>query len=167
MNKEELLKSYRHGYDDLAAIIETADKHMLYFKPAEDKWSAVEIIVHITDAECNGNVRIRKAIAESGSKVDVYDHNAWAKALDYQNRDAVTSLALFKLLRLNNYQVLSSLNDETWNNYVIHPDHGKITLLDILRIYTDHLHTHVKQIQRNFNLFNSLSEQQHTSQERT
>jgi len=158
MSKEELLNSYINGYDELAAAITDADSLMLYFKPAPEKWSAVEVIIHLADAECNGNVRFRKAIAESGAKVDVYDHNAWARCLDYQNRDVVTALALFKLLRVNNYQVLSSLEEDVWNNFVIHPDHGKITVRDILRIYTEHLHTHVKQIKRNFDQYKSQNE---------
>ncbi len=155
MDKNELLKNYLKGYDTIADAIKDSSDEMLYYKPASDKWSAVEVIIHLADSECNANVRFRKAIAESGSKVDVYDHNAWAKYLDYQNSDTVIALALFKLLRLSNYNVLSSLPEETWNNFVLHPDYGKITLLDILRIYTEHVGTHVRQIKRNFESFNS------------
>lgn len=153
MNKNELLESYINGYDKLAAAIQNAESEMLYFKPAENKWSTVEVIVHLADAECYANVRFRKAIAESGCTVDVYDHNAWAKLLDYQNQDIVTALALFKIIRLNNYKILSRLNDRVWDNFIMHPERGKVTLLNLLNIYVDHVHVHIKQIERNFEAF--------------
>lgn len=153
MDKTEFLREYIKGYEKLADTIREASEEMLYYKPAENKWSSVEVIIHIADAECNGSIRFRKAIAESGSKVDLYDHNAWVRLLDYQNRDIAASLALFKLTRENNYQLLSSLPEDVWNNFVIHPEYGKITLLDILRIYTEHLETHIRQLKRNFDSY--------------
>lgn len=153
MNKEELLESYLKGYDELAATIRNASGEMLYFKPAENKWSAAEVIVHLSDSECNGSIRFRKAIAESGSPIDLFNHDAWAKLIGYQNQDIVTSLALIKILRMNNFKVLSGLKDDIWENFVIHPEKGKITLMNLLNIYVEHLHIHIRQIERNFKAF--------------
>jgi hypothetical protein len=158
MNKEELLQSYSNGYDKLTAAIRHANSEMLYFKPAENKWSAVEVIIHLSDAECNANVRFRKAIAESGSNIDVFDHDAWAKLIDYQHQDVVTALALIQILRLNNFKTLSTLKDEIWSNYVIHPERGKVTLLELLNIYTEHIYVHIRQIQRNFDAYKNQTE---------
>lgn len=154
MEIKELLQSYLNSYDDLAEVVKSATEEMLYYKPSADKWSAVEIIVHLADAECNGYVRFRKAIAEPGKSVDAYDHEAWALKLDYQNQNIATALALFKLLRMNNFHMLSKLDDKVWNNFVIHSEKGKITLAEILKIYTDHLTTHINQIKRNFQAYN-------------
>lgn len=157
MNKNELLESYLNGYDKLASSIRNASSEMLYFKPAENKWSAAEVIVHLSDSECNGNIRFRKAIAESGCTIDVFNHDAWAKKIDYQNQDIATALALIKILRLNNLKMLASLKEEVWDNYVIHPEKGKITLLNLLSLYTEHIHVHIKQIERNFEAYKNQS----------
>lgn len=159
MNRKELLQDYINGYDELTAVFQEADEEVLFYKPSEKQWSIVEIIIHLSDAECNSNVRFRKAIAESGSSVDLYDHDAWALHLDYQHRDMVTALALIKLLRINNYRLLTSLKEEVWSNYVIHPQHGKVTVDDLLRIYAEHLHIHIKQIRRNFESYKNQTQQ--------
>lgn len=159
MDQQKLLQQYLHGYDELTELIKTATEEMLYFKPSPKKWSAVEIIVHLADADCNGFVRFRKAIAESGSEVELYNHDKWAVKLDYQNQNIVTSLALFKMLRLSNFQMLSKVEGKKWKNFVIHPEKGKVTLLDLLQTYTDHLSVHINQIKRNFQAYNNQTVQ--------
>ncbi len=153
MDREELLQSYIKGYDELAAVIQKADKEMLYYKPAENKWSAVEVVVHITDTECNASVRLRKAIAEPGAKAEPTNQDVWAKVLDYQHHDLVVSLALFQMLRLNNYKLLSSIDDKLWSNTIVHPTRGNVTVEELLKIYTEHIHTHINQIKRNFDAY--------------
>ncbi len=155
MDRKELLKSYLNGYDLLTGLIKDSTEEMLYYKPAFNKWSVVEIIVHLADADCTGSYRLRKAIAESGCTVDVYDQDAWASKLNYQKHNVATSLALFKIQRLNNFQMLSHLDEKVWDNFIIHPERGKISLSDLLKIYTDHVTVHLEQIKRNFQSYNN------------
>ena len=155
MNRYDLLESYLNGFDELAKIIKETDGNILFYKPSEKKWSIAEIIVHLADAECNGYIRLRKAIAESGCTVDIYDQDAWADKLYYKSQDISNSLALFKLFRVINYQLLSGLSEDKWNNFIMHPQRGKLTLLDVLNMYTEHLYQHINQIKRNITAFNN------------
>jgi hypothetical protein len=159
MDRQKSLQDYLEGYDTLTKLIKTATEEMLYYKPAANKWSAVEIIVHLADAECNGFVRFRKAIAESGCNVDLWDHEAWTLKLNYQNQNVVTSLALFKMIRFSNFEMLSRVDNKKWNNFIMHPEKGKITLSNLLKLYTDHLNTHINQIKKNFQLYNKQTVQ--------
>jgi len=153
MTRKELLQSYFNGYDGLASQVKDLSKEVLYYKPSEDKWSIAEIIMHLSDAECNSNLRFRKAIAESGSRVELYDQDLWAKLLKYQECDLAVSLALIKILRMNNYFLFLILDENVWDNFIIHPERGKLTLDNLLKIYTEHLEIHIKQIKRNTELF--------------
>ena len=150
MDKNKLLEAYKLGYNELQNTLREFPLEMFDFKPSPDKWSVKEIIIHMTDSEINGYLRCRKIIAENGSIITPYNQNAWTDKLHYSSRSIDTNLELFRLIRIVNYSLLINLPDETWNNYVTHPESGKITLKDYLKIYVDHVDIHTKQMTRNF-----------------
>ncbi len=67
--RNELIESYGKAYDLLTEALKKYPKEMWQWKPAADKWSIHEIIIHITDSEANAYVRCRRFIAEPGSGV--------------------------------------------------------------------------------------------------
>jgi hypothetical protein len=151
MEKNKLLEAYKLGYNYLQNSLREFPLEMWDYKPSPDKWSIKEIIIHIVDSEINGYLRCRKMIAESGSAITPYNQDAWADKLHYSSRSIDTNLELFRIIRIVNYSLLISLPDEIWNNYIMHPESGKITLNDYLNIYVDHVEIHTKQMKRNFN----------------
>ena len=85
-----------------------------------------------------------------------YDENRWALHLGYHNQSIEDSLELFRLLRLMTYRVIKDLPEPVWNNFIIHPDNGKMTLDDWLNVYEQHIPIHIKQMQRIFNEWKQL-----------
>lgn len=150
MDKNKLLDNYKLGFNELQNSLREFPMEMWDYKPSPDKWSIKEIIIHMVDSEINGYLRCRKIIAESGSTITTYDQDAWAQKLHYNSRSIDTSLELFRIIRIVNYSLLINLPDETWNNYIMHPESGKMTLKDYLKIYVDHVDIHTKQMKRNF-----------------
>jgi hypothetical protein len=148
-----MLETYKLGYNELQSALREFPMEMWDFKPLPEKWSIKEIIIHITDSELNGYIRCRKIIAENGSTITTYDQDAWAEKLMYTSRSIDTSLELFRLLRVVNYSLLAGLPSETWDNYIIHPEIGKVTLSDWLKIYSEHVPIHINQMKRNFELW--------------
>jgi len=55
------------------------------------------------------------------------------------------------------YNVIKNLPEETWQNFIFHPDNGKMTLEDWLKVYADHIPVHINQIKRNFNEWKKLN----------
>lgn len=51
---------------------------MWHYRPAPDRWTIHEIVVHITDSEANSYIRCRRLLAEPGSAVLGYDEARWA-----------------------------------------------------------------------------------------
>ena len=132
MKKQELITEYLKGYELITNTIDPLPREVFDFKPAPDKWNIREIITHIVDSDINSYVRFRIAIAESGKQVTAYDQDKWANALLYEIQSIDDNLELFKFLRKNTYKLLINLSDETWDNFFLHPERGKLTLLDHL-----------------------------------
>jgi len=150
MTREEALSAYASGPDRLAAALAQVPPGAMTFKPSPDAWSVHEIIHHLPDSELSGVVRCRKIIAESGVRVDVYDQDAWSLGLKYQTRDTTGALELFRYLRSYTTGLLRTVDEAVWqNNFVMHPERGRLTLDHWLVIYAEHVDMHVGQIQRN------------------
>jgi hypothetical protein len=144
-----LIESYGRAYDDLVAALDEVPREMWLFKPAPEKWSVHEVIVHIADSEANSYVRCRRFIAEPGTSVMAYDENKWASALRYHDQSADDALELFRLLRASCHSLIRDLPESVWANTIEHPENGTMTFDDWLRTYERHIPVHVAQIRRN------------------
>lgn len=150
MKTDELLVRYLEGHDLLVNKLAQIPIQAIHFKPSNDKWSINEIIVHLADCEANGFIRAKKIIAEPGAKSTVCEQQVWADALHYNRMDLNDALELIKLLRKNLHALLTLTDKETWNNYIINPEFGKITLQQWISNYVDHVDLHIKQMHRNY-----------------
>jgi hypothetical protein len=149
MEINKLIELYARGYDDLRAYVDDLPEGALDFKCGPDKWTIREILIHMADSEAHGHLRGKKIIVESGAKITAYDQDAWADKLGYNDMDHADALELFRLLRKNMVPILKKLPEETWHNYIMHPESGKITLQDWIQLYIDHVNNHIQQMNRN------------------
>lgn len=116
-------------------------------KPLKNEWSIHEILIHIADAEANGFVRLRKALAEPGTPLPDYDENAWASALSYHQQDYMLVLRLFSDLRAANTALLQLQPDDAWERACIHETRGRRTVNDIFHVLLEHGKEHSRQIE--------------------
>ena len=144
-----LISKHNSGYDDLQDVLREIPSEVWDYKPAPDKWSIREIINHITDCEANAFVRIRKIIAESGSAVTPYDQDLWANNLFYSSRSIDSNMELFKNLRLINVALFLDLEDGVWDRFMKHPEYGKMSLMEYVKMTNEHVDTHIRQMRRN------------------
>jgi len=151
MTRTEKIESYSKGYENLINAVNEMPKEMWNFKPAPNKWSVHEIIIHMADSEVNSFSRARKIICEPGSTIMAYDQDTWAIKTKYYNQSTNDALELFKILRRMTYNIIKNLPESIWNNEFVHPERGKLTLDDWLNIYEGHVDVHVNQMKRNLN----------------
>jgi hypothetical protein len=153
MNKQErdlLIESYGMAYETLLEGLKEFHEEMWQWKPAPEKWSVHEILVHITDSEANSYIRCRRFIAEPGSGVYGYDQDAWAVKLNYHSQSVQESLDLFRLLREASYRLIKNLPEEVWQTATVrHSEMGTVTFEQWLRIYEEHIPVHLQQMKRN------------------
>ncbi len=151
MTRTEKIESYSKGYENLINAFNEMPREMWNFKPAPNKWSVHEIIIHMADSEANSFSRARKIICEPGSTIMAYDQDTWAIKTKYHNQSTDDALDLFKILRRMTYNIIKNLPESIWNNEFVHPERGKLTLDDWLNIYEGHVNVHINQMKRNLN----------------
>ena len=150
MSNDKLIADFAAGYDRIKAALDQTPKEVIDYRPSPKAWTVREIIHHMPDSEASAYVRCRKIIAESGVSVDVYDQEAWSAKLKYGKDDLDAELELFRLMRANTVGLLRTVEPKVWvENFVMHPEHGKMTLSDWLESYASHADTHAGQIRRN------------------
>ena len=153
--RQQRIDQYERGplrlHDALNVVPDAAVK----WRPAPGKWSVHEVICHCADSEMNGGVRLRYVLAENDPLLMGYDQDAWARILDYHARPLEPALAVVEAVRANTTVLLRALPDEAWARAGRHSESGPYSVESWLRIYSDHLEGHVRQIQRNLDAWQS------------
>lgn len=144
------IEQYGQAHALLVEALKRFPREMWQYRPAPDRWTIHEIVVHIADSEANSYVRCRRAIAEPGQAVMAYDENRWATALDYHAQSTEEALELFKWLRLRSYNLIRALPDSVWSHTIYHPENGNMTVDDWLDVYTRHIPDHLQQMRENY-----------------
>lgn len=158
MDTRKLIKKYKEGYQKLIDQLKDIPAEAMHFKPNKSSWSIAIVIVHLADSEAHSFVRGKKIIAESGGQVCVYNADVWAEKLFYDQMDYKSALSLIRIIRKNLGLLLDQIGPDVWNNYIYHPETGKITLFDWIQLYTDHIDIHIQQIHRIFYDWKKLQE---------
>jgi hypothetical protein len=128
-------------------IIERAPEEVLSRTPAPGKWSIREILAHLADDELVGAYRIRMILSAPGTDIQAFDQDVWATTGRYASRDAVASLALFRMLREMNLALLRQLTPDEWERYGIHAERGRESVRDVARYFAGHDVNHIRQIE--------------------
>jgi hypothetical protein len=148
--RRQKIEAFGNAYFQICDILRELPREMWGFKPSPEQWSVHEILIHMADSEANAYVRFRKAIAESGSSVVAYDQMAWATSLDYRTQNANDALELFRWLRATSYSIFRTLPESVWQNSIQHPEHGLMTLEQMVDTYVTHVEKHIAQMRRVF-----------------
>jgi hypothetical protein len=155
--RNELIESYGSAYTILIEALKEFPKEMWQWKPAPNKWSVHEIIVHIADSEANSYVRCRRFIAEPGSGVYGYDENKWTDKLNYHSQNTGEALELFKWLRKMSYDLIKTVDENTWQTAtIVHSENGLMHFEEWLKIYEEHIPVHIRQMKRNLDAWKAL-----------
>lgn len=144
-----LIDRYARGPALFKATIAKVPKDALQWRPAPDKWSAHEVIVHCADSESNAHGRIRYLLAEEKPVVLGYDQARWAQVLDYHSLPWEPALATVEAVRANTTALLKRMTDEQWARVGTHTESGSYGALDWLKTYAEHLEGHARQLERN------------------
>jgi hypothetical protein len=132
----------------LERLIKGAPAAKLRKRPAADKWSVVEILAHLADAEIVVGWRLRSILGAPGTPIQAFDQDAWVAAGHYAKRDARKCLEQLRVFREANLALLKSLAPEQWKHYGMHSERGQETVEHIVRLMAGHDLNHLQQIER-------------------
>src|SRR4051794_35576602 len=153
--REQRIEQYARGPLRLHEALHLVPDQAVKWRPAPGKWSAHEIVCHCADSEMNGAARIRYVIAEKDPVVMGYDQDAWARIFDYHARPLEPALAVIEAVRAHTTALLRVLGEEAWAKAGRHSESGAYSAEQWLRIYSDHLEGHARQIERNVEAWRS------------
>jgi hypothetical protein len=143
----DLLERFRRGPEVVAVAMTGAYGDELDWKPTPERWSLREIAAHLADSELAGAYRLRTVAADENPQTPAYDEGAWARTFGYARRKPSQSLDTFRRTRAENFELLRELPERAFERASTHPEHGRVTLLDWLRIYAEHAEGHARQMQ--------------------
>ena len=145
---KELIQEYSLGYEMLRKVIEGLSEDEFRYKPAPDKWSIHQILIHVTDAEISATSRLKKVLAEEEPILISFDQNAWVNNLEYDLLDREQYLLLFKLLRSSMQTILDNLTNEQCERVGVYVDQERFTFKELLEFRVQHVRGHLAQIER-------------------
>jgi hypothetical protein len=111
--------------------------------PSDGGWTASQCLAHICDAEISLSLRVRMILTSDSYQFSNWDEDAFA-ALKV-NRDAHTSVETFAVLRRNNLDLLSGLNEAQLQKTGIKANGEPIALIDYIGYMTKHVRAHLEQ----------------------
>src|SRR5713226_3435928 len=136
--RQKLTDQYIDGIDEVVRSLEDFPTDSLTAHPIEGKWSAAEIVHHLADSETTSGLRLRKLLVEDHPLIQGYDQDAYAGALNYNQRDVAPSIDAFRAARATAEQLFDFMSDEDWLREGTHSESGSYTAEDWLKIYAAH-----------------------------
>jgi hypothetical protein len=143
--RTELIERYKDGYRVVAEALVGATDEELDARPAPGKWTAREIVHHLSDSEMTAAVRARLLVAVDSPQIVGFDQDEFARRLHY-DRPIEASLDAFKSARRSTAELLERLSESDWTREGTHSEVGRYTLERWLEIYAAHAHRHAEQI---------------------
>jgi hypothetical protein len=158
MDKTErlaLIARYESAVDPLIDFIKTIPAAVIDYRPdLPAAWTVREHAVHFLDADAFAHARIRFAVAEPGTEVNVWNQQAFQERARYETADPLTSLETARTLRRVACAMARALVDADWEAYYVrHPERGRLTLANIFTTYIDHAEFHINYFRRNLGAF--------------
>ena len=148
MEGKDAVAVQRETASKLTKLVEGKSAAQLSRRPAPDKWSVSEILVHLAEAEIGSYWRYRQMIEHNGSSLMSFDQDLWYKLGDYASRDPHEALQLFRMLREGNLLMFDKLTPEQWQLGGIHSERGPMTVAELARQIAGHDINHVAQVEK-------------------
>ena len=162
MDKTEklyLISRYESSIDSLLDFVRSIPAPAIDFRPnLPGAWTIREHAIHFLDAETFAYGRLRLAVAQPGVEVFAWNEIAWQEKAKYETAEAMASLEIARELRRIVGTMFRAFVDADWEAfYVRHPQRGRMTVADILKLYIDHVQFHMSYLRRNLDAFEGES----------
>lgn len=147
MSIDELIDAYTAGSALLREAIAGMSADDLQARPVAGRWSTLEVVCHLADADSVYAERIKRVLAEDEPPLRSMNPDEWQTRLAYHERDAEEELRLVEFTRRQMARILRSLAPADFQRTGHHSEAGPLTLETLLRRVTEHVPHHVQFIQ--------------------
>lgn len=112
------------------------------------KWSIVQVLQHLADAEVVWAWRMRLILSQDRPVLTGYDQDKWADRLGYAETDPAAALEQFNVLRRGNLRLLDRAAPEDLRRVGVHAERGEESVDHLRRLFAGHDLLHLRQIDR-------------------
>nr|NIQ31976.1 DUF664 domain-containing protein [Acidobacteriota bacterium] len=112
------------------------------------KWSILQVIEHLMDAELIHNYRVRMILAHDEPQLLGWDQDAFVERLRYDQTDVAQALSELEMLRDRNLRLLRMLSPEERARAGIHSVRGRESIDEIIKLTAGHDLVHRRQVDR-------------------
>jgi hypothetical protein len=131
----------------LARAVAAATRRKLTARPAPGKWSAGEILAHLSELEILWGCRLRLILGQPGVPIVGMDQDTWAKNSAYRRIDPRRAFERFAALRGANVELLERLTPAQRRRWGAHSQFGRLTIDRLTQLLAGHDVNHVRQIE--------------------
>lgn len=140
----EAIERYAAGATAPARAIQGLTKEDLSAFPGPGAWSIQQLVVHLMDSDLIASDRMKRVAAEERPLIIGYNEGLFIKNLSPEKVDAAAACELFRLNREMTAGVLRNLPEAAFSKWGVHNERGKVTLLELVTGYAEHLEHHLK-----------------------
>jgi uncharacterized damage-inducible protein DinB len=145
VNKAGVMSELRRTLDLLLPFFD-ADPALQGRSYAPGKWSARQILAHLTDCELVFQARVRWILSEPGCALPAFDPDRWAKTLVYSQRTLPLMRRLFAATRESALELLDLLPEAIFGRSGVHPDRPTLRAWDVVTQAATHTLHHYGQL---------------------
>ncbi len=138
------IERYAAGATALAPAIAGLTSDELIAHPVAGTWSIQQIVLHVMESDFVATDRMKRVIAMENPLLMGFDESAFGERLFHEQLDPRLACDLFERNRLHTSDLLRRLPDEAFARTGIHSERGKVSLLELVVDYADHLEHHLK-----------------------
>jgi len=141
-----LLPVLEFGPSIMRRLVQDMPDDQLDRPATPDRFTPREVIAHLADWEPIMLARIHQAIESPGSTLTVYDEGEMAVAHRYSESNVAQQLELFTEHRKATAEYLRALPEALYDNVVVHPERGNLTVKDQAWTLIGHDMYHIEQL---------------------
>jgi uncharacterized damage-inducible protein DinB len=144
--RSELIEQIDRAPAALRAAVGGLDERQLDTPYRPGGWTVRQVVHHVADSHMNAYVRFKLALTEDQPLVKTYEEGRWAELDDARTAPVETSLTLLDTLHRRWVQFLRSMKASDFRRALNHPEHGSISLDQLLSLYGWHGRHHTAHI---------------------
>ena len=143
MDQAALLDAYLLGPDRLRSAVTGLSREQMISRPITGRWSVLEVVCHLVDADSNIAHRIKRVLSEERPEFDRVKPELMLAALAYHERDVEDELGIFELTRRQIGRILRASPPEAWERTGVVGDRGDRTVGQMIKGAVEHLAHHL------------------------
>jgi hypothetical protein len=109
-------------------------------------WTIRQVIHHLPDSHMNAYVRMKVAATEDAPAIKTYDEGRWAELPEARSGPIAMSLDLLDGLHRRWTAFLRGLPEAAFAQAYTHPELGRVTIDEALRMYAWHCRHHTAHV---------------------